>query len=181
MRIILEQIKTASFAHSFGIYIDKGLNLWKSIAPSEEKDEIIRLIFDLESTNANEYSDIAYNYLHMKYGSIDIFGELLRIVGLRDEQNFQGCIRNFELLINMTKGNFCLHLGGWGVGQVIDISYLRREISIEFDLVPGVKEVSFNNAFNILESMSKDHFLARRFGDPDAFESYAKTHSIEVY
>ena len=180
MRLILEAIKQSGFVDSFGIYVDRGLDLWNSLAESTEKDEILRLIFDIQTVNSSLYSDIAHQYLEKKYGMVDIYRELLRIVGLRDEQDFQGCIRNFDLLVHLQKGKFCLHSGGWGVGQVIDISYLRREISIEFDLVPGLKEISFKNAFHILAPMSNDHFLARRFGDPDAFEEYAKSHSVEV-
>jgi len=180
MRRILESVKHATFADTFGIYVEEGLELWGKLASSSDKIEIIKLIFDIQTTNSPMYSELAHNYLKEKYGMIDIFPELLRIVGLRDGESFKGCIRNFELLIHLQKGNFCLHNGGWGVGEVMDISFLRREISIEFDLVSDLKEVSFVNAFHSLTPISSDHFLARRFGDPEKFEAFTRANPIEA-
>lgn len=179
MRCILAEIKKASLAHSFGIYVEDALELWKNLSSSSTKDEILKLIFDIQTTNSDTYSTLAHDYLKEKYGMIDIFAELLRIVGLRDGDSFQGCIRNFELLIHLQKGNFCLHTGGWGVGEVMDTSFLRREISIEFDLVAGIKEISFQNAFNILVPISSEHFLARRFGDPEKFEDFTRANPVD--
>ncbi|MCH9621145.1 MAG: Transcription elongation factor GreA [Chlamydiia bacterium] len=179
MSHVLSAIKEASFSKSFGVYVENGLELWESLAPSQAKDEIIKLIFDIQTTNSAEYSDLAHAYLKERYGEIDIFAELLRIVGLRENEEFQGCIRNFELLIHLQKGNFCLHTGGWGIGEVMDTSFLRREISIEFDLVAGMKEISFKNAFNILVPVPRDHFLARRFGNPEKFEDYTRANPVD--
>ncbi len=179
MSLILEEIKRGPFAQSFGVYVDAGLGLWENLAPSEEKDTVIKLIFDIQTTDSPTYADIAHKYLSEKYGSIDIFHDLLKILGLRDGEGFQGCIRNFELLIHLQKGNFCLHTGGWGVGEVMDISLLRREVSIEFDLVSDCKEVSFKNAFHSIKPISKDHFLARRFGDAEKFEAFTRANPID--
>jgi transcription elongation factor GreA-like protein/transcription elongation GreA/GreB family factor len=180
MRLILENIKQATFADTFGIYVEEGLDLWKNLAPSSDKNELIKLIFDIQTTNSTMYSELAHTYLKEKYGMIDIFPELLRIVGLRDGEAFKGCIRNFELLIHLQKGNFCLHTGGWGVGEVMDISFLRREISIEFDLVSDLKEISFTNAFHSLTPIPSDHFLARRFGNPEKFEAFTRANPIDA-
>ena len=91
----------------------------------------------------------------------------------------KGVLENFELLIHLQKGKFCFHAGSWGVGEVMDISFLRREISIEFDNVSDTKEISFKNAFNILTPMCTDHFLARRFGDAEKFEAYTKLNPLD--
>jgi transcription elongation factor GreA-like protein/transcription elongation GreA/GreB family factor len=179
MAYILQEIKNASLVSSFGVYVDDGLGLWKNLSASRVKDEVLKLIFDIQSTNSPEYSVLAHEYLTEKYGMIDIFQELLRIVGLREGEDFKGCIRNFELLMHLQKGNFCLHTGGWGVGEVMDISFLRREISIEFDLVAGLKEISFGNAFNILVPISSEHFLARRFGNPEKFEEFTRANPVD--
>ena len=177
--LILEEVKKAPFAPSFGVYVDSGLVLWENLAPSENKDSFLKLIFDIQTTNSSTYADIAHKYLQEKYGFIDVFHELLKIIGLRDGESFQGCIRNFELLIHLQKGNFCLHTGGWGVGEVMDISLLRREVSIEFDLVSDIKEVSFQNAFHNIRPISRDHFLARRFGDGEKFEAFTRANPID--
>lgn len=179
MSCILEGIKSAPFVHSFGVYVEDGLDLWENLTASRAKNEVLKLIFDIQTSNSAKLVEIALSYLNEKYGFIEIFQELLRITGLRDGEDFVGCIRNFELLIHMQKGNFCMHKGSWGVGEVIDISFLRREVSIEFDLVSDVKDISFQNAFKILEPISSDHFLARRFGDPEKFEAFTRANPID--
>jgi transcription elongation factor GreA-like protein/transcription elongation GreA/GreB family factor len=180
MILILEGIKGALFSNAFGVYIDTGLDLWKNLASSHEKDEVLTLIFDIQTTNSSLYAEIAHQYLHQKYGSIDVFHDLLKILGIRDGEGLQGCIRNFELLIHLQKGNFCLHNGGWGVGEVMESSLLRREVSIEFDLVSDVKNISFKNAFHSLKPISRDHFLARRFGDGEKFEAFTRANPIDA-
>lgn len=180
MEQILQGIKSAYFSKSFGVYAIDGLAIWQHLAPSKEKDEVLKLIYDLQTSNSEKNADFAYSYLKEKYGEIENFAELIRIVGLVDRQDFQGCIRNFELLVLLRKGSFCMHNGGWGVGEVMDISFLRREISIEFDLVSDQKEISFKNAFAMLVPVSSDHFLARRFGDPEAFEDFARANPVDT-
>jgi transcription elongation factor GreA-like protein/transcription elongation GreA/GreB family factor len=180
MCAILGEIKLAHFVESFGVYVEEGLPLWRDLPESSEKNEILKLIFDLETTDSAEYAEIALTYLKEKYGMIDIFSELLKITGLRDGETFKGCIRNFELLIHLQKGNFCFHAGSWGVGEVMDISFLRREISIEFENVSDTKEISFKNAFKILTPMKSDHFLARRFGNPEKFEAFTRQNPLDT-
>lgn len=180
MRAILEEIKKAHFVESFGGYVEEGLALWKELPESADKNEILKLIFDLENTESPEYAELALTYLKEKYGMIDIFPELLKITGLRDGDTFKGCIRNFELLVHLQKGNFCFHAGSWGVGEVMDISFLRREVSIEFENVSDTKEVSFTNAFKTLSPLSSSHFLARRFGDPEKFEAFTRQNPIDA-
>ena len=80
----------------------------------------------------------------------------------------------------MKKGNFVYHSGGWGVGEIMDISSLREQVSIEFDYVSGIKDFSFENAFKVLTPVSTEHFLALRFGDPDKLEEWAKRDPVAV-
>ena len=95
MRDILEEVKTAPFVEAFGVYVDEGLELWRDLPESIDKNEVLKLIFDLETTDSAAYADIALTYLKEKYGMIDIFTELLKITGLRDGESFKGCIRKF--------------------------------------------------------------------------------------
>ena len=105
---------------------------------------------------------------------------MIRLIGLRDRSKFRGAIAHFNILNHMQKGNFFIHIGGWGVGEVLEISLLREQIVMEFDYVAGFKELSFANAFNMLIPIEKNHFLARRFGDPDTFEIFALKNPVET-
>ena len=71
-------------------------------------------------------------------------------------------------------------LGDGGVGEVMDVSILREQITLEFDYLTGYKEVSFSNAFRTLIPISKEHFLARRFGDLEHFEILVKEKPLET-
>jgi transcription elongation factor GreA-like protein len=53
----------------------------------------------------------------------------------------------------------------------MDYSLVREEIVIEFEYVVGKKYFSFENAFTHLKTLPCDHFLSRRFGDPDKLEA----------
>ncbi len=154
--------------------------LWEILPPGEGKDTVFRLIFDIQTTNEMNLAEIAINYLNNKYKDDPHFQQKLRLIGLRDKINFEGAISNFELLTHMKVGNFFIHTGGWGVGEVIDVSILREQISLQFDYVAGHKDLSFANAFKTLIPISKDHFLARRFGDPENFEAFAKKNPVET-
>lgn len=180
IREILQQIKDSPLAPSFGIYVDQGLLLWEQMEEGELKDQVIQLIFDLQTTNERKLADIALNYLEIRYPQDPNFQKKLRLVGLVDKREFQYSLSNFALLTHMNEGNFFLHTGGWGIGEVTEVSLLREQVTLEFDYVAGHKELSFRNAFKTLIPISKDHFLARRFGDPDAFESYARKHPVET-
>lgn len=180
LKEILLSIKESTLADSFGIYVEQGLLLWEQMKESEIKDEVICLIFDLQTTNENKLAQIALDYLTKKYPDDPNFEKKARLVGLVDKVNFQCSLSNFELLTHMKVGNFFIHTGGWGVGEVSEVSVLREQVTLEFDYVAGHKELSFKNAFNTLIPIKKDHFLARRFGDPDKFEEYAKKHPVET-
>ena len=97
-----------------------------------------------------------------------------------NKEKFQGAISSYELLTHMEKGNFVFHTGGWGVGEIWDISLVREQVTIEFDYIPGKKEISFTTAFKTLVPIPKDHFLALRFGNPDLLEKKAKENPVEV-
>lgn len=177
---ILTAIKKAPMADSFGVYADQGLLLWEHMKPDAKKDTVFKLIFDIQTTNSPELAALALAYIHDKYKNDPLMDQKIKLVGLRDKVFFKGAIANFELLTHMKIGNFFLHTGGWGIGQLIEVSMLREQLTLEFDYIAGHKEVSFANAFKTLIPVTKDHFLARRFGDPEAFEVFAKQHPVET-
>lgn len=177
---ILSLIQNSPLAESFGIYVEQFLMLFETLPEGDNKHKIFSLIFDIQTTNDKKLADLAIDYLKKRYPNDEQYAQKLKLVGLREKVNFQGAIRNYDLLTHMKVGNFFIHTGGWGVGEVMDVSMLREEITLEFDFVAGNKELSFENAFKNLIPISKDHFLARRFGSPEEFEEFAKKKPVET-
>jgi transcription elongation factor GreA-like protein/transcription elongation GreA/GreB family factor len=174
LKKILTLIKNSSLAPTFGQFIETALPLWKKMQGQPVADDVLRLILDLQTINSPLLADLATDFLRKKYGKQPNFTQKLRIVGLLTRQKFQGAIANYELLTHMDKGKFVFHTGGWGVGEVIDISLLREHVLLEFEGTAAIKDLSFDNAFRNLIPLPSDHFLARRFGDPDTLEEFGR-------
>lgn len=177
---ILEKIKGSAISASFGNHVERCFCLWKQIQDPTDAEDVLRLILDLQTTNSSQLANITLTHLKNKYGNDPTFHEKIRIVGLRSKDKFESAIRNFELLSHMAKGKFVYHTSGWGTGEIYDVSILREELSLEFDLVVGLRSLSFENAFKTLIPLKDDHFLSRRFGDPDLLEKQAKQNPLEV-
>lgn len=177
---ILETIKDSEFCENFGTYVEEAVALCEYLDKPEKRGDVLKLILDIQTTNSESLANIALEYLTHLYADTPHFNEKIRLVGLRTFSDFKGAIRNFELLNHMNKGKFIYHTGGWGVGEIIDISLIREQLSIEFENVLGTKELSFKNAFNNLVPVSESHFLARRFGNPDQLEKEAKEDPLGV-
>ncbi len=177
---LLKEIKKSEFAGPFGRYVEKIYTLWELSPESPEKHEIFKLIIDLETTNQELLRQKVFDYLRSRYGDQKLFNEKIKLIGLRHKESFQGAVSNFELLNHMENGNFVFHTGGWGVGEIMEVSFLREQLFLEFDYVSGRKDLSFDNAFKTLVPIPKDHFLAMRFGSPDLLEEKAKTSPVEV-
>ncbi|MFN0065491.1 MAG: GreA/GreB family elongation factor [Chlamydiales bacterium] len=171
---VLELIRDSFLAATFGQLAETVLPMWQKIDHKEHKNNVLRLILDVQTSNSPLFADLALDYLKTNYIDHDHFSEKLRLVGLRSRHNFQGAITNFELLSHMNKGNFVFHLGGWGVGEVMEISILQEHVLLEFEGIGTLKDLSFDNAFKNLKPLSSDHFLSRRFGNPDKLEEEAK-------
>ena len=180
LRLVLRAAKGADFAPAFGRHVEKVLPLWKKLPPSVIADEIFQLIVDLQTTNNPQLAEMVLEFLESRYGDRKFFQDGLRMVGLRSKENFQGALSAFALLAHFEKGNFVFHTGGWGIGEIMDLSFVREQISLEFDYVAGRKDLSFANAFKTLIPVPKDHFLALRFGNPDQLEKMAKEDPVEV-
>ncbi len=177
---VLKSLRQSDMAENFGRHVDRILPLWMTVEDPSASYEILRLIIDIQTTNTPQFADLAYNAIHNKFSNDPSLNERLRLVGLRSREKFQGAISNYELLAHMVKGNYVFHTGGWGVGEIVDVSPLREQLSIEFDYVPGKKDLSFATAFKTLVPVSKEHFLAMRFGNPDLLEKKAKENPVEV-
>ncbi|BAE81774.1 transcription elongation and transcript cleavage factor [Chlamydia felis Fe/C-56] len=177
---ILEKVKHSSLAPLFGKIADTVLPLWERIPEGKEKDQVLQLVLDIQNTNAKQFYEAAIDYVNRKYQGRENFNEALRVVGLRDGREFQYSLSRFDFLMHLHEGNFVFHPGGWGVGEVMNVSFLQQKVLIEFEGVMMAKDISFETAFKSLIPLDKDHFLSRRFGDPDGFEAYAKEHPSEV-
>lgn len=177
---ILNEVKESKLSTSFGQHIEKGLALWEKISDPNQKEIILKLIFDIQKTNSDKLATIAYNFLKEKYPNDKYFTEKIRLIGLRSKDEFQGAISKYELLTHLEKGNFVFHKAGWGTGEILDISLIREEMTLEFEYVVGTKNLSFKKALNTLIPLEKDHFLAMRFGFPDLLEADAKKDPVKV-
>jgi transcription elongation factor GreA-like protein/transcription elongation GreA/GreB family factor len=180
VKAILKSIKASEFGDPFGKHVEKILPLWDLLPDSGEKHEVFKLIIDIETIDTEQLRQMVFSYLQNRYGEHKNFGEKIRLTGLRGKENFQGAVANFELLNHMMKGKFVFHTGGWGVGEIDDVSFVREQLSVEFEYVPGKKDLSFSNAFKTLIPIPDDHFLALRFGNPDLLEAKAKDHPADI-
>jgi transcription elongation factor GreA-like protein/transcription elongation GreA/GreB family factor len=177
---ILKAIIASDFAPTFGKHIDSVLTLWQQVKNEDESYELFKTIIDLQNTNTAELADLTLEVLKKKFGSLPDFNEKLKMVGLKNRNNFQGAVSNFELLAHMEKGKFVFHTGGWGTGEIIDISKIREQLTLEFEMLTGKRDLSFASAFKNLKPLKDDHFLARRFGNPDELESAAKKDPVAI-
>lgn len=180
LKKVLDLIFTSECRESFGPYAESILPLWEALEEGELKDEVFERIMDLQTQHSAHLADLCYDFLKSRFGSHELFLEKIRLVGLRTRENFPRAVRNYKLLTHMNEGRFVYHTAGWGTGEVLDISLIREEVCFEFEHVLGIKKLSFENAFKTLEPIASDHFLAQRFGDPDALEQRAKEAPLEV-
>ncbi len=174
MIAVFESIKPTELAKSFGMHVERILPLWRELKDPDLAHQTLRLILDLQATNSETLADLATEYLKTKYDGDPLLNEKLRLVGLRNRERFQSAIRNFELLTHFKKDNFVFHTAGWGTGEILDVSLVREEVTIEFEYVIGPQDFSFEKAFKTLIPLTKDHFYSRRFGAPDELENEAR-------
>lgn len=177
---ILKSIKNSDFSKTFGQYVETALPCWECIKEKESAYEVLKLLIDLQNTNSVKLADVTVQALTERYGNQPQFNERMRMVGLRTRDNFQGALSNYDLLSHMDKGKYVFHTGGWGVGEIVDISAVREQVGVEFEFLQGRKHFTFTNAFKALVPLPDDHFLARRFADPDRLEQEARNHPVET-
>jgi len=180
IRDLLQAIKISPFPALFGQQIEAILPLWEMVDDDTLRSEIIKFIIDLQVTNSPNLARISLDYLKDKYGHHNYFNEKIRLIGLRTQESFQGAIANYELLTHLDEGKYVFHTAGWGTGEIIDISLIREELVLEFELVLGRRDLSFENAFKNLIPLPNDHFLSRRFGNPDELEEEARDQPVKI-
>lgn len=175
---ILFNIKNSEYASFMGNYVERALSLCSLIDDIEKKEKILQLILDIQTTNSEKLAELTYQYLKEKYPEDKYFQEKIRLIGLRTRKNFQGAISNYILLTHLEKGKFVYHTAGWGTGEILDISLIREEMTLEFEYVVGPKHLTFAKALNTLIPLADDHFLARRFSD--RLEDEAKKDPVKI-
>lgn len=170
---ILKAFKSSDLAKTLGRFVDKALPLWGTVEDKEQSYVILKYLLDLQTTNSEQFAELALKALSERFpnNNKEKNNEWLRLVGLTQKTNFQSAISSYELLAHMLKGNFVFHIGGWGVGEIVDVSELRQQVTIEFENVVGLKHLTFVSAFKVLEPMSPDHFLVKRFAFADELEN----------
>ncbi len=178
--LILQAVKNSEIAKPFGLQVERILPLWREIVDLKLAQESLELIFDLQTTNSEELAELATTYLKNRYPNDPLFLDKIRLVGLRNREFFQGCIRSFELLTHMKKGHFVFHTAGWGTGEIMDVSLVREELTLDCEYVVGLQHLSFEKAFKTLLILPNTHFYARRFGNPDLLEEEARENPGEV-
>lgn len=177
---ILQSIKASDLAKPFGSIVETALPMWEMIEDKNDAYLVFQLLIDLQTTHSAVLYDRTLAMLKECFGHEALFNEYLRLIGMRNRENFQGALSNCTLLAHMAVGKFVFHGGGWGTGEIVDVSFLREQVSIEFEHVAGRKHLLFTNCFKVLIPLKNDHFLVKRFADPDAFELEAKKDPVGV-
>jgi transcription elongation factor GreA-like protein/transcription elongation GreA/GreB family factor len=177
---LLKAIKTSDLAHHFGQIVETALPLWRTIKDKNESYEILRLLIDLQTTNSPTLAELTFDTLKETHSHDPKFNERLRLAGLRNKENFQGAISRYDLIAHMAKNNIVFHTGGWGTGEIVDVSLVREHLVIEFENVGGRKDLSFTNAFKTLIPLPNTHFLARRFSNPDKLEKEGREDPVTL-
>lgn len=180
MIAILESVKDSDFSKAFGLQVERAIPLWRLIQDPKRSHEVLRLIMDLQTTNSEQLATLATEHIKSTYPEDPLLSEKLRLIGLRNRERFQGSIRNFELLTHLEKGNFVFHTAGWGTGEIVNVSLVREELSLEFEHVLGVQSLAFDKAFRTLIPLEISHFYSKRFGEPDLLEKEAKEDPAKV-
>lgn len=177
---LLKSLKKSDFARQFGAFIETALPLLELLDKQDQRYEVLKHLIDLQTTNSPLLADISITALKDKYNSDPHFTERLRLVGLRNKDSFQQALSNYDLLAHMQVGKFVFHPGGWGTGEVMEISPVRQQVTIEFENVSGKKSITFENAFKALIPLDETHFLVRRFANADKLEAEAKENPVDI-
>ena len=178
---LLKAIKISDFAKMVGQLIETALPLWRTIQDEQGSYEILKQLVDLQTTNTPVLAELVLEAIKKRHGVTPEFNDRLRLIGLRNRDNFQGCLSNYDLLAHIGNHKFVFHTAGWGTGEIIEVSSVREQLAVEFENVSGNKYITYLNAFKTLIPLPKEHFLARRFADADALEKEAKEDPVAVF
>lgn len=160
---ILKLIKQSDFSKAFGQYVEAILPLVMTVSDDALRFEVLKAIYDVQTSNSQPLYELALELLKTRFAKDPQFQEKIRLVGLRSRDNFQGALSHFLLLNHIAKGNYVLHTGGWGVGEIVDFSFLREQVTVRFENLGGCKrDISFKSAFRSLIPLCMDHFYVQR-------------------
>ncbi len=174
---LLEMIKASDFAcHCLGKSVDLAIPHWELIKDEEPSFEVFRLLVDIGTSESPLLSEIAQSLLEKRFGGQKTYQDFLKLSGIKG----RGVMSNFVLLNHLAPHNFVFHKSGWGTGEIMEVSFVRESVSIEFEKVQTVKTLTFQNAFKTLVPLEKTHFLACRFGDPDTLEARGKEDPVAL-
>ncbi len=168
IREILNLIKGSDIQLHFGSKITEILELVQSIDDEEQKLGCLATIFDIQTTQSEELWNLAHQIVEQHFSKVQHLQEKLRLVGLRTKDNFQGAITNLILLNHIKNGAFVFHTPGWGVGEIINCSFIREQITVEFENLGGIsRDITFKNAYKSLKPLTDAHFLTLRYSQPE--------------
>ncbi len=178
---ILSLLKQPEVQPRFGTIIEEILPLVLKVEDENKQLVCLALLFDIQNTNTQALWDLAQGLIKTHFGKDPDLQNKLRLVGLKTKGPFQGAITNFILLNHIKKGHFVYHTAGWGVGEIIDASFLREQITLEFENLEGSKrDISFKNAYKSLKPLALDHVLSLRYGKPEVLGKLALNNSVEL-
>lgn len=87
-------------------------------------------------------------------------------------------LRRLDVLVRLTPGTPCTDKT-WGFGIVKRVDEFYRKIVVDFD-GKADHTMTFEYASEVLEIVTKDHILARRFYDPAGLSSLASSDPAEI-
>lgn len=177
---LLGSVKDSDFKPKMGNVVETLIPLINALNDEKAIFECLIPLFDIQTTNTDELYELALSFAEKKYGSHPNYHDILRLVGLRPRKNFTGALSAMELLGHLGQGKFVYHEGGWDTGEVMDLSFLKETAVFEFEGASGRKSMTLMNAMRSMRPLQETHFLARRFGDPDAFEVEARKDPVKV-
>jgi transcription elongation factor GreA-like protein/transcription elongation GreA/GreB family factor len=177
---ILHILKQSDFAKQFGQYVEAILPLVMTVADDALRFEVLKAVYDVQTSNSQPLYELSLELIKTRFSKDPLFQEKMRLVGLRSKENFQGVLSNFLLLNHVAKGNYVLHTGGWGVGEIVDFSFLREQVTVTFEnLGGGRRDISFKSAFRSLVPLQLGHFYVQRFIAPEKLAQQAKEDPVD--
>ena len=174
-------IRDSDMSSQFGPFVELALPLVMLLPTKEERIQALSPLYDIQTTNIGKLWELLQTLIQEEFGKVSFFQEKMRLSHARDKNSFQGALSSFLLLNHFEKGNFVYHKAGWGVGVIRESSFLREQISVEFENLSGSKrDMPFKSGFKSLLPLPKDHFLALRFAFTAKLEEMAASDPVKL-
>ncbi len=177
---VLELIKKSDFVKPMGGFIETLIPLWRTLKNENESYEVLKGIIDIQTSQTPELFDLASQKVKEKHSKHPKYNDFIKIAGLKTRDNFSGSLSAMDVLAHLEIGQFLLHPGGWGIGEIMELSHLREQVTLEFENLSGRKSLAFSHAMKLLIPVPKGHFLARRFSNADVLEKEARENPVKL-